>query len=155
MNKLLVIFSLILSFELGYADGFNCQTIEKDLDIKVYNKVNPSEGTRNVAIMVISDPTIKYGRRTIARFKAEDGTLKNLGSFYVSKEDLRFADSSRGGENISGTKLSQLDQIILDVDFSYATPVEEGEELPATLFLKKRNGDCIVRELICERYLKN
>jgi hypothetical protein len=139
----------------AHADGFNCQTTDGALNVKIYNNTNPQVGTRVGAIMVVSDPAVSGGRKTIARFTDANGRLESRASVYVADVDLRFNDSSRKGESILGTKLGNVDQIIADLDFSYAAPVTAGEEVAGKLTIVKRDGNKIHADLSCERYLKN
>lgn len=139
----------------AHADGFVCQTTDGALNVKIFNNTDPSVGTRVGAVMVVSDPAVGGGRKTIARFTDTHGVLESRGSRYEANVDLRFNDSSRKGELILGTKLGQLDAIIADIDFSYAAPVAAGEEVEGKLILVKRNGDRIRADLACSRYLKN
>ena len=136
------------------ADGFVCQTVEGDLNVKVFNKTRASEGTRNAAVMVLSDPAVSGGRKTIARFTDANETLANEGARYTANVDLRFNDSERKGELIGGTKLGHLKTIDLDVAFSYADPVADEAGIEGVLTLTKRNGEVITLDLDCARYLK-
>jgi hypothetical protein len=143
---------------VAQADGFECQTQDsaaRALTVKVYDNTTAEAGTRNAAVLVLSDPAVAAGRKTIARFTDVNSTLANSGATYVANVDLRFNDSGRKGELIGGTKLGELDQIVLDVAFSFAAPVEAGDVVPAKLTLIKRNGDEIELDLDCARYLKN
>lgn len=137
------------------ADGFKCHTVAGDLAIKVYNHTHSASGTRNAATMVLSDATVRHGRKTIAVFRSEDGLLQQSGATYVAKVDLRFTESRRSGENVGGTKLGQLAEIGVAVDFLYTQPVEDGALLAGKLHLLKRNGEVLTHDLVCERYLKN
>jgi hypothetical protein len=148
----------VLSFgaaSAALADGFVCSTKEQDLNVKIYHHVTPEHGTRSAAVMVVSNPDIASPNKTIAVFKDSSATLTSTTGQYVGKVDARFRDLSRGGELISGTKLGQLKQAIVEVDFSYLAPLLDGEETSATLTLVKRNGEELSRDLICTRYLKN
>lgn len=145
---------LVLGAVEAKADGFVCQSNDGSLNIKAYNQTSPVAGTRNAAVLIASDPAVNVGNKTIARFTA-GRTLANTSSSYVANVDLRFNDSSRKGELIGGTKLGELKQIKLDVDFSYATPVGNAEELDGTITLVKRNGEVIDLAATCSRYLKN
>lgn len=145
---------ILMAATPAFADGFRCNTVFGDLNVKVYNHTQPEEGTRNVATMIISDPSVQYGRKTIAKFSDINNTLSSKSAVYEAKVDLRFVDSRRGGENIGGTKLAELKKIIVDVDFSYANPVEDEAELPGTLTLVKRDGEELSSDLDCVRYLK-
>jgi hypothetical protein len=137
------------------ADGFNCQTVDGDLNIKVYNHTDAADGTRSSAVMVLSDPAVGAGRKTIAKFTDSNETLTNVGASYETRVDLRFNDSGRKGELIAGTKIGYLKTISVDVAFSYNQPVSHGTELEGTLTLVKRDGSEITRDLVCKRYLKN
>jgi hypothetical protein len=137
------------------AEGFRCEAAELPLAIKVYGATLSSPATREAQVMVISDTSVSHGSKTIARFTKADGTLSNQGANYVGNVDLRFADISRSGENIAGTKLGEVDRILLAVDFSYVAPIEDGQQVAGTLYLTKRNGDSITVDLECIRYLKN
>lgn len=145
---------MILGSNAARADGFVCQTVEGDLNVKVYNHVRATSGTRNGSIMILSDPAVAQGRKTIASFSDVNTTLANSGASYVAKVDLRFSESRRAGELIAGTRLGQLDQVKLDIDFSYGSPVDAEETLTGSLTLEKRNGDVLGRDVVCTRYLK-
>jgi hypothetical protein len=105
--------------------------------------------------MIVSDSAVGVGNKTIATFSAEKSTLASSHLVYTAKVDLRVSESNRKGENIGGTKLGQLAAISLAVDFSYAAPLAAGQELNATLTLYKRDGEEIVEDAACVRYLKN
>ncbi len=155
MKHLVTAMIVMGTSSFAMADGFKCETRDGDLVVKVYNHVQPEEGTRNGAVMVISDKNVQLGRKTIARFTDVNSTLKSKGALYMAKVDLRFADSRRKGELIGGTKLGQLANISLDVDFKYNRPLEDGEETTGELVLDKRNGDSITLDVDCVRYLKS
>ncbi|MEQ1875589.1 MAG: hypothetical protein ABL958_03020 [Bdellovibrionia bacterium] len=152
--KALIATLIMIGSVSAQADGFKCETLERDLNVQVFHKVMPTDGTRNVAVMVISDPAVNQGRKTIARFQEINGVVNNSSATYSAKVDLRYADSKAGGELISGTKLGQLATIGLRVAFSYARPIRDGEQVPARLSLVKRDGQLIRRDLSCTRYLK-
>lgn len=153
--KLAVAMMMLFGSVAAQADGFVCETLERDLNVKVYHHTQPTLGTRNAAVMVISDPAVQAGRKTIARFQDVNGVLANDGARYTAKVDLRYADSNGAGELISGTKLGYLATIALRVGFSFAQPVAQGQALNAVLTLTKRDGEIIRRQAVCARYLKN
>jgi hypothetical protein len=154
MKVFAIVFAALVS-TTAQADGFVCEGNRDSLIVKVYNHTQPTEGTRNAAVMVVSDPSIQLGNKTIARFSDVNSTLSNKGAFYMADVDLRFNDSGRKGELIGGTKLGQLKHISLDVNFSYGEPINSGETAPAILSLIKRNGETIDLDMNCSRYLKN
>lgn len=150
--KALLTTIIVLFSTSALADGWLCQIDE--VAIKVFNQTQPEFGTRNAAVMVLSDTRVQYGRKTIAKFNSES-TLDNQGALYTARVDLRYNDSGRKGELLLGTKLGHVKSIILDVPFSYSEPVEDGDILEAALTLELRNGDEISGNAECERYLKN
>jgi hypothetical protein len=156
MKKTILFLSAVASLasSVAIADGFVCKSGD-GLRIKMYNHVEPALGTRNGAIMILSDDSIQYGRKTIARFTDVKGTLSNSGASYEANVDLRLNDSGRKGELVLGTKLGELDRVYVDVAFSYAAPVSAQELLVGTVTATKRNGAIVEKALVCSRYLKN
>ena len=140
---------------VAHADGFVCQTEGQDLNVKVYNHASPSAGTRNVAVMVLSDPSINAGNKTIARFQDINSKVTNVGASYEADVDFRYNDTGLQGRNIGGTKLGFVKTIVLDVDFSYTAPVADLDVIPGTLTIIKRDGGAITHSVSCTRYLKN
>jgi len=139
----------------AYADGFVCENLDENVTIKVYNQVQPTEGTRNAAIMVLSDPSISDGKKTTATFAADNSLVTNQGSVYTSEVDLRFNTSNLKGRNFAGTKLGNVKYITLDVDFSYDHPIADGAQVDGQLIVMKRNGtEDIQLPVTCTRYLK-
>jgi hypothetical protein len=147
---------LVLSFLSvpAQADGFICENRSEDLVLKVFNHTQPELGTRNAAVMVLSDSSVQAGNKTIARFTDVNGTLNSRNVVYTARVDHRFNDSGRKGELIAGTNIGALKAIILDVDFSYARPVSAGAWIRGDLELVKRNGDTVSVVMDCARYLK-
>jgi len=154
MKKLTLLVTMMIASSNVFADGFVCQSVEGDLNVKIYNHTQPEVGTRVAAVMVLSDPLVQGGRKTIARFKQTSGTLSSEGAHYLADVDLRFTDSNTKGEYIAGTRLGHVDTIALDVDFSYDQPVAEGTLVKGLLTVTKRNGDIIEKDMECSRYLK-
>jgi len=140
----------------AHADGFVCDTMnDARLRVKIYNHVDAEDGTRNPAIMILSDRTVQEGRKTIAKFTSETERLTRDGATYVADVDLRYGNSNRKGELILGTKLGHVDTIQVDVDFTYGRPVSNGEKLLGEIVVLKRDGDKNFDVLECTRYLKN
>lgn len=155
MKKMMLIAVMMMTGSFAQADGFECVTQSGDLVLKIFNQTNPNLGTRSAAVMVVSDPAIQYGNRTVARFTAQAGTLASYQLAYVANVDLRYSDSGRRGENLLGTKLGQLKRIMVALDFSYARPVAHGAIVKGTLSWVKRTGEEDFTGLVCRRYLKH
>ena len=138
------------------ASGYVCSADLGALKVQVYNQVQPELGTRNGAVMILSDNEVGHGNKTIAKFTSASGLLASRNFTYTANVDLRFSDSSRKGELIGGTKLGELDKIVLDVhDAFLIAEREEGNEVSAELTLVKRNGQEINLDATCTRYAKN
>lgn len=156
MKKLISVLGLmvLVSTTVARADGFVCQGEDEALNIRVFNHVSPEDGTRVGAVMVLSDAGVGHGRKTIARFNEEAGTLTSNGATYVGLVDRRFNDLTRDGELLMGTKLGEVKTVRVAIGFSYSEPVEAGEELNGRVTLNLRNGSRISQPLVCTRYLK-
>lgn len=154
MKALLVVVAMVLS-QNAMADGFVCQTEDGDLNIKIYNNVQPSLGTRTGSTMVVSDPAVGHGNKTIAKFTDVKGTLSSNGALYTAKVDLRMIESRSKGELIAGTKLGQLAQIVVGLRYSYNQPLDHGDLVTGWVRFQKRNGEESSAQLECARYLKN
>lgn len=152
--KALLILATLMAANSAMADGFIC-TSASGLNVQIYNNTNPQLGTRTASTMVISDPALARGNQTIAKFTNLDETLSSKNLTYKAKVDLRYKNSSRKGELIAGTKLGQLDKILVTVGFSYANPVLHGQYIDGHMRLFKRNGQQLNEDLNCVRYLKN
>ena len=156
MNKMILVMMAAMGFSsVAMADGFICDTIDGRYTAKVYNQTDASRGTRNGAILILSDNAVQQGRKTIASFDSEQTLADREGASYEANVDLRYTKSGRGGENFLGTKLGQLDSIRLNVAFYYDMPVKNGEDLDGQLIAVKRNGSKIRAQVYCTRYLKN
>jgi len=153
MKQIITVIAL-LAGSSAYADGFVCTNVDGDLKIKVFNHVQPEVGTRTGAIMIVSDPTISHGRKTIATFN-DASLLQNEGASYMSKVDLRFSNSNRSGESVGGSKLGNLKEIILDVDFLYGDNLQDGDITEGTAILVRRSGSTLYHDMECVRYLKD
>ena len=155
MKRMLMILTICAASTQAFADGFRCITEDGGLKIETYNQIQAELGTRNAAVMVLSDPRVQEGRKTIATFSAKSGLLNTDKLVYTSKVDLRFKNSNRKGEYLAGTRLGYVDTISLTPGFSYTNPKASGESLLGWLTIVKRNGDMIIKDLECVRYLKN
>lgn len=154
MKKILILMLSTLVSNV-FADGFICTEKETNAKIKIFNYTEVSEGTRKAAIMIVSDENIAYGRKTVASFTEAKGKLISENQTYVAKVDLRVKESNRAGENVFGTKLGLIDTIKIVIDFNYSKPMESGEMTVGILEVLKRDGQSVLFNLDCQRYLKN
>lgn len=146
--------------QVAQADGFVCDATHESLRIQVYNRTLPGEGTRNVAVMVVSDPLKAPGERTHFRFQADNESLARDGARFVASvmtPDMispagnnPFFDSPR----IQGIQFGQVQELALEIDFSYQNPVADGVVVNGVLELYQVNGDQLWVDMDCRRYLK-
>lgn len=122
----------------AFAEGSVCTGITESLRVRVYNSAENS-------VMIVSDPSVAYGRQTIARFALDKGTLSTTETSYIGQVDRRFNELSREGENIGGTKLGELRQVILELGHEQNT---DGDLL-AKVMLVKRNGSVLEHRMTC------
>lgn len=157
MKKVMAALTLIMFASVNaFADGFVCESDASDLRIKVYNKVSPSEGTRVASVMIVTDPRVSGGRKTVAKFSTDRGTLAtahNQSLKFAGNVDLRFSDLS-AGEYLVGTRLGEVDTIHLTIDFVYGDNLANGEQTSGRMLIVKRDGDSTLRYATCTRYLK-
>lgn len=134
------------------ADGFVCDATHESLRIQVYNRTQPEDGTRNVAVLVLSDPSKAKGERTLMRFDADNDGLTNSGAHYtvvVKPLILPMVDRA-----VQGIQLGQLREVVLGIDFSYHYPIPGDDRVAGVLELYQLNGDELFVDLDCRRYLK-
>jgi hypothetical protein len=154
MKTLTLALATLLVSAAAHADGFVCQALDADLTVKVFNKTHAIEGTRTPSIMILSNPTISLGRKTIATFSNSSASLEGKGTSYFAEVNPENAEASRGGELIAGTKLGYVESLELHVDFNYYTPTAAGKTVDGALILTKLNGEHIPVNMECTRYLK-
>lgn len=151
--KFALVALLLITGSIAKADGFLCET-QSGLRLKVFNHVAPEIGTRVPAVMIVSDSTAKVGTRTAGVFRnADAGLLRDETGTYLAKVDLR--DEKSKAESFIGSRLQDVEQIKLYVDFTYERPVAHGAELTGVMTLIKRGIGLVVEQAICQRYLKN
>lgn len=141
----------------AFADGFVCDLNEDNLRIKVYNKTSPDEGTRSPAVMILSNPQVGLGRKTVATFSTANDSLLTAHDHnleYRGRVDSCLMGSNRAGEYLVGTRLGAVDTIYLTIDFVYGDNLVTGDTTPGQLVVQKRDGQLIVRDATCTRYLK-
>ena len=133
--KLLIITMLTLVSSVAMADGFRCQSA--DFRVKLYNQTRPEDGTRNPAVLVVSERDLG----TIALLNGEE-IVKTNGSDFVTYE---------------GQVNGKQDGRFVSVKLAVAKQAEE-EGVFAGFHVAKltvnANGETRTAILACERYLK-
>jgi hypothetical protein len=147
----LSILSLLAVSGVARADGFLCGTDDRELNITVYHDTKSDEGTRNMAVMILSDPDQPKDQQTIARFDDSNAQLSTQGTDYVAQID---DTSSRQADiYVSSLPLSNIRSVDLNVAFSYTDPASNGQTMPGVLTIEATSGT-ITKDVSCVRYLK-
>lgn len=146
----------VVTIAQAQADGFKCEGEKYGTSIKVYNNTQPVKGTRNVAVMVVSDLSREAGDKTIATFSDTQGLASSNGTEYKAKVDHRFK-TVQVGKEIAGMDISELYGIKLSINFNYTldTPSSKGDLYSAVATYTDANGSRKFENMTCSRYLKN
>ena len=149
--------SVLVGASSSFADGFICEGLNTRTTFKIYNKTYASEGTRNVAVMIVTNPLPLVGSKTAASFSESKNTLTSSGTNYTATVDLRVTESSDENELVGGTKLGGLSTIKVHVFFNYLldTPSHNGQKFKGYVDYLKRNGEILTEKIECSRYVKN
>jgi len=150
-----VLAALTGAAQSAHADGFVCATYDRELLVKVYNHTQPSQGTRNAAVMIVSDPSAPAGKQTIAVFRDTDSTLQSFGATYLATVSPRTLPNLNLADTfISAFSLDSIQELDLSVNFSYGLPVVKDGIVDGMLVIQKLNGETVRKEVTCTRYLK-
>ncbi|MEO5666846.1 MAG: hypothetical protein ABIR96_02180, partial [Bdellovibrionota bacterium] len=133
-------------------DGFVCDSTHESLRVQVYNRTQPGDGTRNVAVMVLSDPSLPRGERTLKRFEADNDTLANQGATYTAIVQRQLQVMS--DRQALGVQLGQIQELALSIDFSYRSPVTQNDVVSGVLQITQVNGDQLWVDMDCHHYRK-
>jgi hypothetical protein len=158
IGGLLLSVSLMVSSlwsEGARAEGFRCLSERKDIAVSVFHEVQPKRGTRNVAVLVVHDPSAPRGQRTLLRFQRSVGTLENQSAFYEAEvTPAAFVETSATDE-ILGVSRAALATVHLGVQFTYGMPLKKDAETRGYLVLLLKDGSEVERRMECRRYLKH
>ena len=155
MKPGLIIFTIFYSFTTALADGFTCEARHTGLKIRVQNHLNPQAGTRTPEQMSISDP-LQPELKTSALFTDRNHTLSYQGhGNYLGRVDLRTAAPNLRINYIAGTRLQDLNSILLDLEFSYNPDslvlANTVPEIPGKIFYQRRTGEVLDEPVSCKR----
>ncbi|MBI3558648.1 MAG: hypothetical protein HY074_20465 [Deltaproteobacteria bacterium] len=135
--KLVIVTALTLvsSISVAMADGFRCQN--NTLRAKLFNETQPGRGTRNPAVLVVSERDVG----TLATLEGDE-IVKTNGEFVVTYEGQ--ANSRQNGRFVAVKleieKQAEKDGIFAGLHLAKLLVNADGENREATL--------------TCERYLK-
>jgi hypothetical protein len=156
-NAVLIFAALIGLSSSAMADGFRCYGY--GLQVQVFNKVDPTEGTRTPSTMIISSTDSDRGNRTISKFTYDNGTLESAhetgGLVYLGNVDLRFNDTGADDALILGSRIADTESVRLNVLFNYGDNLADGEITKGvfSVFSRQRGANAILMD--CKRHLKN
>lgn len=157
--KTAALFFLVLMIPASaLADGFICHGDQSGIEMAIYNQVNPHLGTRNPAVLVISDPALATSNHTEARFSPELNNFRYEGhGNYVAEVhgNVFLFDST----SVAGHAVNSLNEIRLKIVFSYDKDaialVDSIDEIPGTIEYTDLNNQVSNESASCSRYRKH
>lgn len=164
--KLLTIFitAVLVATPLSaFATGYNCVSVDRDTRIDVLTDVlSGTPGSPQLARKVIVlDPNLSVASQITATFELADGLVTTEvfehGYRFISKVDLSFPGSARGGRKLGGTVLSALKDITLAVHtVTKRQPIQilkNGTIYAAEVVYSKNNGQELKQDFDCQLIL--
>ncbi len=134
-----------------------CKRNEKNCleQISVFNHVSDG-ATRKPAVMIVANPTFNVGNRTAAKFTSWGcGLLSKIDGAYVANVDGSCSEANRGGENLYGTKLSQVKTMKLAINGSeYSRKNGQTAYGKLTIVKERGAGAALKFNVKCVRYKK-
>ncbi len=143
--KTLAVSLLMILAPLAYADGYVCESTQKNLHLEVQQVAVDSATIR------VSDPRANSAE-IIAQFSNARSNLNNRAASYEAKPDFDTLQLVNDGA-IGNTRLSELARVNVAMDFSYGKPLVDGEYVPGALYLTRHDASVEFIELDCERSL--
>ena len=140
-----------------FADGFICENAEQTLQVQVYHQTRPELGTRNVATMIVANPSAPTGHQTIAIFTSDNAQLRNKSTTYAANVNLEALEDESKNLAVTSATLGELKRILLRVDYRFGHVLAPGQVVTGAAILTRRSGpegDLRV-EMSCVRYLKS
>lgn len=130
MKKVFLLALFSATSVVAGADTYVCTNDDGDFRVRI----------REEETMVLSNPTIRGNRKTIAVFSEDQENLTIDGNSYVGDVDLRKIGTDRAGERLLGTRLGEVDTVEVRL---YPT-IEK-----ARVWLDKRDGNSVSELLNC------
>jgi hypothetical protein len=149
--------AIFLGLSLGtapvsWAEGFVCVAPTESLEVWIFNSTHfDAAGERDVAVMLISDPSLPRSDRTLALFESNRVELKSEGTLFTANVNSQPFSVEK---SILGLRLAQIQDIVLRVDFSQQTPIEDGTWLHGVFELYALNGDQLWVDMDCQSSLR-
>jgi hypothetical protein len=145
----IIVVALTLS-NLCYADGYVCESDKGHLHMQMVNDANPYD-TEPTAKILFSEPG--HPEHVLTTLANVRGMMDNQAATYEADIGATLAKFADSGELIGNTYLEDLVKVIVEVDFSYGKPLVDGEYVPGSVSLTRRDGTTEQYDLDCERYL--
>lgn len=139
-----------------WADGFICESPQGYLRIKIFHHTSfQTGGTRKVAVMVLSNPRVPMGKRTIGVFNESKGNLLRDSSAYIANFDFRFKGLySKPQEFIKDISKRDIQTLEITPNFNINEPIAPAAKLKARFKMNLRSGQAYQGWIECIRYLK-
>lgn len=136
-NFLFIVVAVFAVGSQAFASGFACAD-DSGNRVKIYNHLNPEDGTRLPAVFVLSNKNIG----TLLVAKGEQISKRN------HTEVVQYA--------VRGNALLGVDYVVVQIQFKEGRQVlAKGATVPGNLILAKQDGRRSVTKLRCQRYTKH
>ncbi len=143
--------AVLVGSQAAKADGFVCADESNTYGLKIYDNVTASFGTRNPAVMVISNGSQESGAKTLATFTPAQGGLQLSGGVYVV--NLNFPPAYT--QTFGGVKMSDIKELNVLINHNFNQVLAPGQKVPGSVSIVEKSGKFAVLKLVCKRYLKN
>ena len=155
MKIAVLLLMITLTSASALADGFLCEARHTGIIIRVLNHTDSRSGTRRPRIMTLSDP-LQPALRYSAVFSDDHQTLSYQGrGNYLGRVDLRHSSPDLRANYIAGTRLQDLDWILLDLEFSYDPDslalANAVPEIPGRIYYERRTHETLDEPVTCKR----
>jgi calcineurin-like phosphoesterase len=122
----LILFALA-GASVAHADSFVCETADQSVRVKLQNHVHAAYGTREAAILVVSDLTAAPGTHTLIT----STDITQNGPFWTANTPDGDSESKLGE-----LFLAQIQKVTLDIpSYNFNESNKDGETLDGVLYL--------------------
>jgi len=127
MKQFALILFALAGTSVAHADSFVCETGDQTISVKLQNHVHADYGTREAAILIVSDNTADVGGRTLIT----STDISQNGPFWTANTPNGDSETTLGSLN-----LAQIQKVTLDIpSFNFNESNKDGETLEGVLYL--------------------
>jgi hypothetical protein len=148
----LVSISLGLLMLSSYAQAaFICQSVDQNAEIRIVNTSADRPGSSKSLSMIVSDPHEKPGQQTRAIFRAQDGTLRQIGADYQAVVTSRALFDGGHGGRVDGVDFAEVQNFRIAIDLSFHLNTSRGPVFSGQATYLTASGQTLVQDFDCLR----